>query len=106
MKENFAFADGNEFTNKILNLRLGSWNYKGGSAKNRHYGAMAQEVFANFGKDKLGVIGNDTTINSGDMDGIMLIAIQELIKQNQKQQQTIEELKAEVELLKQAISKP
>jgi hypothetical protein len=39
---------------------------------------MAQEIFHYFGKDELGVIGNDTTLASADMDGIMMICLQAL----------------------------
>jgi hypothetical protein len=40
---------------------------------------VAQEFFAAFGHDGVGTIGTDTTINSGDMEGI-LIAVQALEK--------------------------
>ncbi|HEY9261885.1 tail fiber domain-containing protein, partial [Chitinophaga sp.] len=80
-KENFEKADGENFLDKLRQLQLGSWNYKGTPvAEYRHYGAFAQEIFASFGRDKLGRIGCDTLINSGDMDGIMLIMLQALNK--------------------------
>jgi hypothetical protein len=62
-------------------LRLGSWNYK--EAPNlcdRHYGPMAQEWFAAFGHDGVGTIGNDTTLASADVDGVLCIAVQALEK--------------------------
>ena len=43
---------------------------------------MAQEFFAAFGDDGFGTVGTDTTINSGDMAGIMMIAIQALERRN------------------------
>jgi hypothetical protein len=46
----------------------------------RHYGPTAQDFFAAFGHDGLGTIGTETTINSGDLAGIMMIAIQGLEK--------------------------
>jgi hypothetical protein len=98
-KENFIKADGKDFLNKISVLNLGSWNYKGVDKNNRHYGAFAQEIFSAFGKDALGIIGNDTTITSADMDGIMLIGIQALIEQNKQQQEEINILKVKLELL-------
>ncbi|MDR0926720.1 MAG: tail fiber domain-containing protein [Ignavibacteria bacterium] len=104
LKENFIFADGNYFLQKIANMRLGSWNYKGESPKEmRHYGAMAQDIFSAFGKDAFGTIGNSTNINSADMDGIMMIAIKELIQQNNAKQQEIETLRNELEELKSAV---
>jgi hypothetical protein len=37
---------------------------------------MTQDFFAAFGKDGIGQIGTETTINSGDMAGILMIAVQ------------------------------
>lgn len=93
-KENFRTADGKLFLKKISGMRLGSWNYKGQDAKqNRHYGPMAQDFFAAFGRDELGVIGENKSINQADFDGVNLIAIQALIKE-------VEALKAENKSLK------
>ena len=62
-------------------MTVGSWNYKGhDSSQFRHYGPTAQEFFAAFGDDGFGVVGTKTTINSGDMAGIMMLAIQALEK--------------------------
>jgi FtsZ-binding cell division protein ZapB len=95
-KENFRTADGKQFLKKIGQMRLGSWNYKGQDVKQyRHYGPMAQDFFAAFGHDELGVIGEDKSINQADFDGVNLIAIQALIKE-------VEALKAENKSLKQA----
>jgi uncharacterized protein YhaN len=41
---------------------------------------MAQDFFAAFGQDGVGQIGTETTINSGDMAGILMIAVQALEK--------------------------
>ena len=41
---------------------------------------MAQDFFAAFGHDAVGQIGTETTINSGDMAGILMIAVQALEK--------------------------
>ena len=81
-KENFRPADGAAFLDKISQMRLGSWNYKGQDAKQyRHYGPMAQDFFAAFGRDGVGTIGEDKSINQADFDGVNLIAIQSLIKE-------------------------
>jgi hypothetical protein len=88
LKENFEAINGEEFLQKISKMPLSSWNYKQQNPTNfRHYGPMAQDFFAAFGKDSYGVIGNDTTINSADFDGVNLIAIQALEKRTQKIQQ-------------------
>ena len=65
---------------------------------------MAQDFFAAFGHDALGQIGTETTINSGDMTGILMVAVQALekrtaeLKQKQAQiavlESKVEELKA------------
>jgi len=63
LKENFAAVDGESFLQKIAAMKLTSWNCKQQDAtKFRHYGPMAQDFYAAFGKDKYGTIGNDTTI--------------------------------------------
>jgi len=83
-KENFQSADGEYFLDSINKLKLGSWNYKAQDSSIRHYGPMAQEIFKYFGKDDFGTIGNDTTLATADMDGIMMIAIQTLIRENKE----------------------
>jgi hypothetical protein len=80
-KENIISADGESYLRKFGSLRLGSWNYKGRDVKEyRHYGPMAQEWFAAFGRDGIGTIGNDTTLASADVDGVLCIAVQALEK--------------------------
>jgi hypothetical protein len=100
-KENFATVDGEDFLKKIATFKLTSWNYKGQDAKTfRHYGPMAQDFYAAFGHDKLGTIGNDTTINQADFEGVSFIAIQTLEQRTQE----IAKLKAENEQLKNEIA--
>lgn len=92
-KENFRPVDGEQVLRKIGGLSLTSWNYIGHDAQQfRHYGPVAQEFFAAFGHDGVGTIGTDKTINSGDMEGILMIAVQALSKENA-------ELKARLEAL-------
>ncbi len=95
-KENFRPADGRDFLKKIASLRLGSWNYKGqDKTAHRHYGPMAQEFFAAFGYDGIGVIGTDTTITTADIDGVMMIAIKALISENEELKTKSKKLEAE-----------
>jgi Chaperone of endosialidase len=103
-KENFQPVDGEEVLGKIRGLELSSWNFIGNDPKKfRHYGPMAQDFFAAFGHDGLGQIGSETTINSGDMAGILMIAVQALEKRTaelkQKEAQ-IAVLQSEVKDLK------
>jgi hypothetical protein len=80
-KESFQPVDGEEVLGKIRGFELSSWNFIGHDPKEfRHYGPMAQDFFAAFGHDGVGQIGSETTINSGDMAGILMIAMQALEK--------------------------
>ena len=80
-KENFQPVDGEEVLGKIRGFELTSWNFIGHDPKEfRHYGPMAQDFFAAFGHDGVGQIGTETTINSGDLAGILMIAVQALEK--------------------------
>jgi hypothetical protein len=83
MKENFQPVDGEEVLWKIRQFNLTSWNYIGQDAKTlRHYGPMAQDFYEAFGHDAIGAAGTPTTINSGDMAGVMMIAIKALATEN------------------------
>ena len=104
-KENFQPVDGEAVLGKIRGFELSSWNFIGHDPKEfRHYGPMAQDFFAAFGHDEVGQIGTETTINSGDLAGILMIAVQALEKRTteikQKEAQIavlaskVEELKA------------
>ena len=84
-KENFRPVDGEEVLRKIRELSIPSWNLIGHDPeKFRHYGPMAQDFFAAFGKDGVGQIGTETTINSGDVAGILMIAVQALEKRTKE----------------------
>jgi hypothetical protein len=66
---------------EIRGFELSSWNFIGHDPKQfRHYGPMAQDFYAAFGQDELGQIGTETTINSGDLAGILMVAVQALEK--------------------------
>jgi hypothetical protein len=78
-KENFRLVDGEEVLKTLRDLAVPSWNYIGHDpAKFRHYGPMAQDFYAAFGHDGIGTVGSETTINSGDMAGVLMIAVQAL----------------------------
>jgi hypothetical protein len=78
-KENFQPVDGEGVLRELGNVNVTSWNYIGHDAQHfRHYGPVAQEFFAAFGQDAVGTIGTPTTINSGDLEGILMVAVQAL----------------------------
>lgn len=92
-KENFQPVDGEDVLRKIRSLSLTSWNYKENDpATFRHYGPMAQDFYEAFGHDGVGTCGDSVSINSGDMAGITLIAVQTLEREK-------EQLKAKVETI-------
>jgi len=96
-KENFAAVDGAAFLRKIAKFNLTSWNYKGQDpATHRHYGPMAQDFYAAFGKDQYGTIGNDTTISQADMEGVSFIAIQALVKENEALKEKLSEMNTKI----------
>src|SRR5215813_5356829 len=76
-----AIGHGAIVMGKIRGFELTSWNFIGHDPKEfRHYGPMAQDFFVAFGHDGVGQIGSETTINSGDLAGILMIAVQALEK--------------------------
>jgi len=84
-KENFQPVEAEQVLAKIRGMRLTSWNHIGQDATQfRHYGPMAQDFFAAFGRDAVGTIGTPTTITSGDLDGILMIAVQALEKRRER----------------------
>jgi hypothetical protein len=103
-KENFRPVDGEEVLRKIGGLSLTSWNYIGHDPEQfRHYGPVAQEFFAAFGHDGVGAVGTPTTLNSGDVEGILMIAVQALRRENDAFQAENAELKARIEALEQLV---
>jgi len=89
-KENFKPVDGEEVLEKIREIPVQSWNYIGHDPKEfRHYGPVAQDFFAAFGHDDIGTVGTPTTINSGDMQGILMIAVQALEKRLTRLEQVL-----------------
>ena len=100
-KENFRPVNGEDVLRKIGQFNLTSWNFIGHDPQEfRHYGPMAQDFYAAFGHDEVGTIGTPTTINSGDMAGILMIAVQALEKRTAEQREEVETLKAENATLK------
>ena len=94
-KENFRPVDGEEVLAKMRGFALTSWNFIGHDPTQfRHYGPMAQDFFAAFGHDDVGQIGTETTINAGDMAGILMSAVQALEKRTAELQQKEAQLAA------------
>jgi hypothetical protein len=88
LKENFAPVNGEAVLEKVAALPLTEWNYKG--YDQRHIGPMAQDFHAAFPLNESG-----TTINSLDVDGVALAAIQGLHRRNEALRTDAEALRAE-----------
>ncbi len=85
--------DGGVVLAKLATLPVCSWQYRDDPAGRTHYGPIAQDFHAAFG------LGNDERmINTGDLDGVALAAIQGLKHEN-------DELKARVAKLEQTLEK-
>ena len=78
-KENFKPVDGEEVLGKIRGCRAGT-SLATILKSFATTGPMAQDFFAAFGHDGVGQIGSERTINSGDLAGILMIAVQTLEK--------------------------
>jgi hypothetical protein len=95
-KENFRPVDAEAVLEKVAGLAVSSWNYVGHDSKEfRHYGPVSQDFFAAFGQDEVGRIGSPTTINSSDVSGILMLAVQALEKRSKDLQMENEKLKGE-----------
>lgn len=105
LKENFLPVNGEAVLAKIAAMPQTTWNYISQEDKrDRHYGPMAQDFHAAFGKDNLGEIGCDTLINQQDFLGVNLIAIQALEKRTATLQKENEALKARLEKLEKLVA--
>jgi hypothetical protein len=105
-KENFEELNGESVLKKIAKIPFYSWNFKAKESKEyRHYGIMAQDFHDNFGKDNLGVIGNDTTVSALDLLGVAYSGIKALEKRTEALQNQNEILVSEIAELK-AIIQP
>ena len=73
-------------------MEIPSWNFIGQDPeKFRHYGPMAQDFYAAYGEDGVGTVGTMTTINTSDLAGALMIAVQTL----ERRTATLEDLAAE-----------
>ncbi|KAA0993534.1 tail fiber domain-containing protein [Dyadobacter aurulentus] len=95
-KENFKDLDTEIILQKVAKMQVTSWNYKSQPATTRHIGPMAQDFYAAFGPEG---IGSDTTINSLDIDGVNMAAIQALEMRTRALQNENDRLKAKLEAM-------
>ncbi|WP_181307626.1 tail fiber domain-containing protein [Rufibacter sp. XAAS-G3-1] len=86
-KENFRPIDAEQVLLKVAALPVTEWNYKSQTPNERHIGPMAQDFYSAF---RLDGIGRDTTINTIDIDGVNMVAIQALEKRTRELQKQLE----------------
>jgi hypothetical protein len=72
-KENFLALDGEDVLARLRGVPVSSWNYITQDRSIRHMGPMAQDFHAAFGLGE-----NELMINSVDIDGVNMAAIQAL----------------------------
>ena len=94
-KENFFQIDKKEILNKVANLNVENWNYKSQSDSIRHIGPYAQDFFQAFG------LGSDSLgIETTDISGVNMAAIQGLYEYIQELELNVSNLKTENSTLK------
>ena len=98
-KENFQSVDRRLVLERVVDLPISTWNYKGQRRALRHIGPMAQDFFSAF------AIGEDDRhINMVDGNGVALAAIQGLYDLVRERQSEIAALKAELAEVKEKLS--
>jgi len=101
-KENFSPIDKEVLLGKVAALEITRWNYKTQPASQQHIGPMAQDFHKAFGLDGP---DNDKTINTVDIDGVNMVAIQALEARTGKLQKENQELKEQLALLAERLMK-
>jgi len=94
-KENFQDVDGEDILERLEELDITRWNYKG-KEDAEHIGPTAQDFYKAFS-----VGGDDKTISTIDPSGIALAAIKELYKKSKE----IDQLKKQLEELTEQVEK-
>ena len=92
-KENFRPLDAEQVLGKVAALPITEWNYKSQPITQRHVGPMAQDFHAAFHLDGLKA---DTTINTVDIDGVNMLAIQALARRTAALRQENAQLRAQL----------
>ena len=88
-KENFLAIDGEDLLARLRSVPVSTWNYISQDRSIRHMGPMAQDFHAAFGLGE-----SELMINSLDIDGVNMAAVQALDARTAGQTQRIEALEA------------
>ncbi len=96
VKENFQELNGADVLNKVREMSVSKWRYKG--TDEYHIGPVSEDFHNAFG------VSEEKYLSSMDVSGVALIAIQELIQRLETQNQRLEAQQEEIEALKKKIA--
>ncbi|UCB51525.1 MAG: hypothetical protein JSV10_05860 [Candidatus Zixiibacteriota bacterium] len=103
-KEAFQPLDAQELLAKISKLPVEAWRYRG--TQERHIGPVSEDFVRAF---DVGTVENgrrdDKYLSPGDVAGVALAGVKELVQKNEQLMQQNQELKAMLEELKRRINK-
>lgn len=100
-KNNFQELDGSEVVEKIMNMAVTGWNYR--DTDEKHIGPVAEDFYDAFECGTGNIDEDRMYIAASDMAGVGLIAIKELVKQNNELRLQLEELKKRTEYLEKLV---
>jgi hypothetical protein len=102
LKENFMQLDGSDVLNRINQLTMESWQYKG--SDERHIWPCAEDFVALFdvGVTTSDGARDDKHLSAGDVAGVALAGVQQLSKENEELRQLVRELTQRIEQLESA----
>jgi hypothetical protein len=97
-KDRFASINGEEMIEKIMNLDVESWYYK--NTDEFHIGPVAEDFYQLFGTGDRTSKEVSKYLSSSDVAGVSLVAVKQLIRKNQDQEEQIEKQQVEIDHLK------
>ncbi|MCS6770600.1 MAG: tail fiber domain-containing protein [Kiritimatiellae bacterium] len=101
-KEGFEPVNPKEVLEKVVELPIATWRYKGQPEQVRHMGPTAQDFYEAFGLGDAPGYG----ITTVDADGVLFAAVQALARQNERIARENEDLRRRIEELEKRIQGP
>ena len=101
LKDRFVVLDRSSLLSKISDLTIEGWYYKG--TREYHIGPFAEDFYNAFGTGDGESSEAEKFLSPSDVAGVALTGVQELIKKNLAQDQTIENQRKELESQQQQI---
>jgi hypothetical protein len=98
-KENFLALSGEDILARLRNVPVTTWNYRTQDRSIRHMGPMAQDLHAAFGLGE-----SNLMINSIDIDGINMAAVQAVAGRTDELRQQVQTLTTENAALRGQVS--